>query len=87
MKILIFDLALQLRYISDRANNQAALEEFGRSLCPAGTHLLNTNDWNIVRVSDEIADEIVEWQALGSPLSVSPLKDLADWRRWKTERL
>ncbi len=84
MRTLIFDLSLRLRGITDTEDAQAGLLELDAARCiDRSTETLDPEDWNFIRVADEVADEMVAWQDCGSPSIVSPLKDMAAWRRWK----
>ena len=87
MKTLIFDLRLNLRGISDEADARLALIELdGKKLIDRSSERLSPDDWNFVRVPDDVANEISEWQACGAPIGVSPFKNMVEWRKYKVGR-
>jgi hypothetical protein len=75
MKTLIFDRNIgMLQHVSALEDEAAALAEFDADvgIDPNGTGLA-TCDWKFYRVSDDMADKVMDWQARGAPASEFPL--------------
>ncbi len=87
MKTGIFDLRLRLRWISNAEDAEVALAELDASSgIDRETESLDVDDWNFLRLPDEVAKELAEWQAMGEPSGMSPLKDMTSWLKWREGR-
>lgn len=88
MKTLILDLHLNLRGVSDHAEFHCALREIlANGLIDSSQKSHSIEDWNFLRVPDDFAQDVLEWQSLGSPSRLNPLIHLDAWRARKKPTL
>lgn len=87
MKTAIFDLSLALRGVSEHEDAAVALSELvATGQIDPRTEKLDLEEWNFIRIDDDLARELLCWQALDSPRDVSPLKNIDAWREHRRHR-
>ena len=84
MKTAVFDLTLTLRGVSQHDDDAAALRELiALGQINPQTEKLDLEEWNFIRIDNDLARELLCWQFLSSPREVSPFKNIDIWRSYR----
>ena len=84
MKTLVLDLELNLHGISDHADFREALRDLvAMHRIDGSSETLSIDEWNFVRVADDVAHDVLEWHSLGAPPHLNPLMHEEAWRTHK----